>query len=88
MTVEGEHNCLMLLKHDQSQGSVNSKDANLSLEIIPILNAPYQRQTLVIPLSSIKIVHIYRYLFQYKSIRIVTEKADEYIFEFQKIKYA
>ena len=39
-------------------------------------------------MDDIKIVHIYRYLFQYKSIRIVTKRAEEFIFEFQKEKHA
>lgn len=59
ITIEGEHTCLMLLKQDLS---VSSHEP-LSLEILPIMNAPYQGQTLVIPLASIKILHIYRYLF-------------------------
>ena len=41
ITVEGEHTCLMLLKHDQS---TNNQDlSQLCLEIIPIMNAPYQK---------------------------------------------
>ena len=51
------------------------------------MNAPYQNQTIIIPLDQIKIVHIYRYLYQQKSIRIVTDSCQEYIFEFQKTKY-
>ena len=85
ITIEGEHTCLMLQKHDQTMAS-NSE--SLCLEIIPIMNAPYQKQTLTLPLSSFKIVHIYRYLFQYKTLRIVTEKSEEYLFEFQKSKHA
>ena len=71
----------MLLKHD-----INNKEP-LTLEIIPIMNAPYQHQALTIPLESIRIIHVFRYLFQYKSIRIVTDNAQEYIFSFQKPKY-
>ena len=83
VTIEGEHTCLMILKQDQTQNEP------LCLEILPIMNAPYQSQsTLSIPLEQIKIVHIYRYLFQYRSLRIVTDKCEEYIFEFQKQKYA
>lgn len=51
------------------------------------MNAPYQSQTLLIPLPRIKIVQTYRYLFQYKALRIVTEDCDEYIFDFTKQKY-
>lgn len=58
------------------------------MEILPILNAPYQSQKIQIQLDDIKIVHVYRYLFQYKSIRIVTKRAEEFIFEFQKEKHA
>lgn len=83
MTIEGEHTCLMLLKQDQS----NSYKEPLAIEIIPVMNAPYQSQTLTIALDRIKIIHAYRYLFQYKAIRIVTDKCEEYIFEFSKLKY-
>jgi hypothetical protein len=69
ITVEGEHLCLLLLKQDQRHGFVKEP---LCLEVIPIMNAPYQRQTIQIPLESIEMAHIYRYLFQYKSVRIVT----------------
>lgn len=73
----------MLLKQDLTM--VNEP---LCLEVLPIMNAPYQsQQTLSIPLDEIKIVHVYRYLFQYRSIRIVTDKCEEYIFEFSKQKY-
>ena len=68
VTVEGEHTCLLLLKHDQRQGFVKDE---LCLEIIPIMNAPYQK-TLQIALDKISMVHVYRYLFQYRSVRIVT----------------
>jgi hypothetical protein len=83
VTIEGEHTCLMLLKQDLSM----TNHEPLCLEILPIMNAPYQSQTLNIPLASIRIVHIYRYLFQHKALRIVTDKQDEYIFDFQKTKY-
>lgn len=88
ITIEGEHNCLFLLKHDQTVG----QPQNLSIEIIPVMNAPYQVQHIHIPLNQIKIVHVYRYMFQYKAIRIVTTSLssppEEYIFDFQKKKHA
>ena len=37
VTIEGEHTCLMLLKQDY-----NAQNEPLVLEIIPIMNAPYQ----------------------------------------------
>ena len=52
------------------------------------MNAPYQNSNIQIPLDDIRIVHLYRYMFQYKSIRVVTEDGREYIFEFQKSKHA
>lgn len=52
------------------------------------MNAPYQSQKIQIQLEDITVVHIYRYMFQYRSLRIVTKNAEEYIFEFQKPKYA
>jgi len=52
------------------------------------MNAPYQEQSLAIPLGKLRICHVYRYMFQYKAIRIVTADGEEYIFEFQKNKYA
>lgn len=73
----------MLLKQDL----IMSSQEPLCLEILPIMNSPYQSQTLIIPLASIKILHIYRYLFQHKALRIVTDKQDEYIFDFLKSKY-
>lgn len=84
VTMEGEHTCLLLLQHDQTL--LNQEPP--FLEILPILNAPYQSQKIQIQLDDIRIVHIYRYLFQYKAVRIVTKRADEFIFEFQKIKHA
>ena len=54
----------------------------LSLEIVPIMNAPYQNSNLQIELNDIRIIHLYRYMFQYKALRVVTVDGREYIFEF------
>lgn len=84
VTMEGEHTCLMLLQHDQTMAHARP----LSLEIVPIMNAPYQNANLQIELDDIRIVHLYRYMFQYKALRVVTVDGREYIFEFQKVKHA
>eukprot|EP00347_Sterkiella_histriomuscorum_P014669 403360000 len=77
VTIEGEHNYLVLLQHD-SQKLYN-------LQLIPIMNSPYQIMPIFISLDQIKYVQTYRYLFQYNSIRIVTHQShEEYILVFSK----
>lgn len=52
-----------------------------------MLNAPHQSNPICIDLDRIRIVSKYRYMFEYKALRIVTwDSPEEYVFLFKTVK--
>ena len=84
VTIEGEHICLFLMRRLGDP----QKSEMFELEITPILNAPHQLNRTTIPLNDLKAVLTYRYMFERRSIRLVTRlKCDEYILQFKNVKH-
>ena len=84
VTIEGEHTCLFLMKRVGDP----QKSELYELEITPILNAPHQMNRISVPLTDIKAVMTYRYMFERKSIRIITRlECKEYLLQFKNQKH-
>lgn len=71
VTIEGEHTYLMIMREDKEMGKKQV------IELQPMINAPHQLSALCIPTELIKFALPYRYLFEYKAIRIVTHNSNE-----------
>ena len=69
VTIEGEHTCMIVIRKSESD---EMKKESVDIELIPILNAPHQFQSIAFGAKDIKLCLTYRYLFQRTALRIVT----------------
>ena len=58
------------------------------IEITPIMNAPHQLNRITIPLNDLKAALTYRYMYERRTLRLVTRsKSEEYLVQFKNIKH-